>query len=60
MTDSRPQIKAAVVQAAPVLFNCELTVAKVGRLSAEAAAISPGVGESHPQNSTSNKREEGE
>lgn len=38
MTDSTPRIKAGVVQAAPVLFDREATVAKAARLAAEAAA----------------------
>lgn len=32
-----PKVKAAVVQAAPVLFNREASVEKVCRLTAEAA-----------------------
>jgi len=38
MADSFPQIKVAVVQAAPVLFHREATVEKVCQLTAEAAA----------------------
>ncbi len=38
MTDNFPKVKAAVVQAAPVLFDREASVEKVGRLTAEAAA----------------------
>ena len=38
MIDQFPQIRAAVVQAAPVLFDREATVEKTCRLTAEAAA----------------------
>ncbi len=38
-----PQVKVAVVQAAPVLFNREATVAKICRLVQEAAAQKPGL-----------------
>ena len=38
MTDTRPHVKVAVVQAAPVLFDREATVARTCRLTAEAAA----------------------
>ncbi|MCA2002899.1 MAG: carbon-nitrogen hydrolase family protein [Chloroflexi bacterium] len=38
MTDTFPKVKAAVVQAAPVLFDREATVEKTCRLTAEAAA----------------------
>ena len=38
-----PQVKVAVVQAAPVLFNREATVAKLCRLVQEAAAQKPGL-----------------
>jgi nitrilase len=38
MTESFPQIKVAVVQAAPILFDREATVEKARRLTAEAAA----------------------
>ena len=38
MGDTFPTVRAAVVQAAPVLFDREATVAKTVRLTAEAAA----------------------
>jgi nitrilase len=38
MTDSFPQVKVAVVQAASILFNREATVEKACRLTVEAAA----------------------
>lgn len=38
MSDTFPRVNAAVVQAAPVLFNREATVEKAVRLTAEAAA----------------------
>ena len=38
MIDQFPQLKVAVVQAAPVLFDREATVEKTSRLTAEAAA----------------------
>jgi len=38
MTDSFPRVKAAVVQAAPILFNREASVEKACRLTVEAAA----------------------
>jgi nitrilase len=38
MTDTFPQVKIAVVQAAPILFDREATVEKARRLTAEAAA----------------------
>jgi nitrilase len=38
MTESFPLVKVAVVQAAPILFDCEATVEKARRLTAEAAA----------------------
>ena len=37
MTTHSPNVKVAVVQAAPVLFDREATVAKTCRLAAEAA-----------------------
>ena len=43
MSSQAPQVKVAVVQAAPVLFNREATVAKVCRLIQEAAARKPGL-----------------
>jgi nitrilase len=43
MSSPSPQVKVAVVQAAPVLFNREATVAKVYRLIQEAAARKPGL-----------------
>jgi nitrilase len=43
MSSPLPQVKVAVVQAAPVLFNREATVAKVCRLVQEAAAQKPGL-----------------
>ncbi|MDR7418884.1 MAG: carbon-nitrogen hydrolase family protein [Armatimonadota bacterium] len=39
MGDRSPRVRAAVVQAAPVLFDREATVAKTGRLIAEAAGL---------------------
>jgi nitrilase len=41
MTDSFTQFKAAVVQAAPILFDHEATVEKACRLTAEAATQGP-------------------
>ena len=38
MSDTFPTVKAAVIQAAPVLFDRDATVAKACRLTAEAAA----------------------
>jgi predicted amidohydrolase len=38
MTDQFPHLRAAVVQAAPVLFDREATVEKTCQLTAEAAA----------------------
>ena len=38
MSDTRPHVRVAVVQAAPVLFNREATVEKTCRLTADAAA----------------------
>ena len=43
MIPHSPQVKVAVVQAAPVLFNREATVAKVCRLIQEVAAQKPGL-----------------
>jgi nitrilase len=43
MSSPSPQVKVAVVQAAPVLFNREATVAKACRLIQEAAARKPGL-----------------
>ena len=43
MSSLSPQVKVAVVQAAPVLFNREATVAKVCRLVQEVAARKPGL-----------------
>jgi nitrilase len=43
MSLGSPQVKVAVVQAAPVLFNREATVAKACRLVQEAAARKPGL-----------------
>ena len=43
MSSLSPQVKVAVVQAAPVLFNREGTVAKVCRLIQEVAARKPGL-----------------
>jgi nitrilase len=43
MSSQAPQVKVAVVQAAPVLFNREATVAKVCRLIQETAARKPGL-----------------
>jgi len=43
MNDSFPCVQAAVVQAAPVLFDREATVEKTGRLIAEAAANGAGL-----------------
>jgi nitrilase len=43
MSSHSPQVKVAVVQAAPVLFNREATVAKVCRLIQEAAGRKPGL-----------------
>ena len=41
MTDSFTQFKAAVVQAAPILFDREATVEKACQLTAEAATQGP-------------------
>jgi predicted amidohydrolase len=38
MPDTFPKVKAAVVQAAPALFNREASIEKARRLIAEAAA----------------------
>ena len=38
MTNISPQVKAAVVQAAPILFDCDATVEKTCRLTVEATA----------------------
>jgi nitrilase len=38
MTKSFPQVKVAVVQAAPLLFNCEATLERACQLTVEAAA----------------------
>ncbi len=43
MTNSFPQVKAAVVQAAPVLFDHDATVEKTCRLTAEAAGQGAGL-----------------
>jgi nitrilase len=43
MSSHSPQVKVAVVQAAPVLFNREATVAKACRLIQEAVARKPGL-----------------
>ena len=43
MSSHPPQVKVAVVQAAPVLFDREATIAKVCRLTQEAAVQKPGL-----------------
>ena len=43
MSSQPPQVKVAVVQAAPVLFDREATIAKVCRLTQEAAVQKPGL-----------------
>jgi nitrilase len=43
MESLSPRVKVAVVQAAPILFNREATVAKVCRLVQEASAQGPGL-----------------
>ena len=43
MSAPPPQVKVAVVQAAPVLFDREATIAKVCRLTQEAAVQKPGL-----------------
>jgi nitrilase len=43
MNSASPQVKVAVVQAAPILFNREATVAKVCRLIQETSSRKPGL-----------------
>ena len=43
MSDQFPQIRAAVVQAAPVLFDREATVEKICQLTIDAAAQGAGL-----------------
>jgi nitrilase len=43
MSSASPQVKVAVVQAAPVLFNREATITKLCRLVQEAAGRKPGL-----------------
>jgi len=43
MSSASPQVKVAVVQAAPVLFNREATITKLCRLVQEAAVRKPGL-----------------